>query len=338
MKLSIILPSYNVGEYIGDCLNSIYTQDLLEVDYEVICVNDCSTDGTPEIIRQYQSKHLNLFLINHEVNKNLGASRNTGLLYAKGKYVWFVDPDDNITENCLSIILSELENNELDILEINSNLTNPKENPLFLEANYNADSIVMNGYDYLKQLINTPYWGRKVEVWRRIFRKDFLDVNKFTFSESLFGVEDVIYFYKTMVLCKRFKHLAHYGYVYRNDRADSMTNSSKNKGLKLAVRIVVTLEVIEFFKNDILINDDEFKQKAIKTYKWSLSKFIRKIFLLDAENLNGYLTKINPYKPYIIKQLSWFKAILISNRLLVKGINAIFVPLKKAHNSIKKFK
>lgn len=338
IKLSIILPCYNVYAYISQCLDSIFSQKISENEFEVICVNDCSTDNTKKIIEDYQQLYPNLYLIEHEINKNLGASRNTGLLHSKGKYIWFVDSDDFLNDNCLEAILSEIEINNLEIIEINSYLTQPQVNNLFLDANYKSDSEIITGIDYLKQLINTPFWGRKVEVWRRIFSREFLDKNNFMFSETLFGVEDVIFFYRTLVVCQKFKHLSIYGYVYRNDNADSITNNSKNQGLKLAVRIIVTLEVIELFKNEFEIADTEFAHRAIHTYYWSLNKFSKKIFLLDKENLNMYFEKIAPFKKYISKHLSWYMSNFISNRLLVKGINAIFAPLKKIHLSINTFK
>ncbi len=334
--ISLILPCYNVEKYIDECLHSIYSQDISEKTFEVICVNDCSTDTTEELILTFKEKHNNLTLLKHDVNKNLGASRNTGMLKAKGKYVWFIDSDDFITEYCLSNIIFELEKNELDILEINSYLSNMQVNPLFLEANYTTDSVVMSGYNYLRELINTPYWGRKVEVWRRIYRREFLVANRFTFSELLFGVEDMMFFYKTIVLCKRFKHLANYCYVYRNDNSESMTNSNANLGSKLAVRIVATLQVIDFFKNHILTDDAEFRHKAIYTYRWSFKQFSRKIFLLDSKNLNGYFEKLNFFIPEIKTHLSCFEANLISNRLLVKLINVIFVQLNKIRYFFKK--
>jgi len=338
IKLSIILPCYNVSKYITQCLNSIFSQNISEQDFEVICVNDCSTDNTAEIIQLFQTKHKNLILLHHDVNKNLGASRNTGFRHARGKYVWFVDSDDYLADNCLAVILSELETCTIEIIEINSHLTQPQTNPLFIEANYKSDSEVITGIEYLSQLIKTPYWGRKVEVWRRIFSSEFLRKNNFIFSETLFGVEDVIFFYKTLFECQKFKHLSTFGYFYRNDSVNSMTNSCNNRGLKLAVRIIVTLEVIEFFRKDSHINDPEFKQKAIGTYQWSFNQFIRKIYLLDSENLSGYFAKIEPYNSYIRKQLIWYKAFLISNRLLLKGIMVIFAPLKKIHNFTKKLK
>ena len=104
-KLSIILPCYNVERYIADCLDSIYTQDLTEDEFEVICVNDCSTDGTREVIENYAS-HSNLTLIDHAENLTAGGARNTGIKAAKGEYIWFVDPDDMVKLNCLHELCS----------------------------------------------------------------------------------------------------------------------------------------------------------------------------------------------------------------------------------------
>lgn len=95
-KLSIIIPFYNVKQYIAQCLDSVYRQDIPEEEYEVICVNDASPDHSRDIVLEYQKRHKNLVLIEHEHNKKLGAARNTGRSIARGKYIWNVDSDDYI--------------------------------------------------------------------------------------------------------------------------------------------------------------------------------------------------------------------------------------------------
>ena len=91
IRLSIIIPFYNVEKYIAECLDSVYNQDISEEEYEVICVNDASPDNSRNIVLEYQKKHSNLTLVEHEVNKKLGAARNTGRKIARGKYIWNVD-------------------------------------------------------------------------------------------------------------------------------------------------------------------------------------------------------------------------------------------------------
>ena len=105
LRLSIIIPFYNVEQYIAECLDSVYQQNIPEEEYEVICVNDASHDHSREIVLEYQKLHSNLVLVEHEFNRKLGAARNTGRAVAKGNYIWNVDSDDKIELNCLGKLL-----------------------------------------------------------------------------------------------------------------------------------------------------------------------------------------------------------------------------------------
>ena len=91
-KVSIILPCYNVGEYIGRCLDSLMKQTL--TDIEIICVDDKSTDNTVDVIKSYSDKRIKL--IQHKTNMGVGSARNDGFKIATGEYVGFVDPDDYV--------------------------------------------------------------------------------------------------------------------------------------------------------------------------------------------------------------------------------------------------
>lgn len=92
--LSIVIPVYNGSETISRCLDSIWSQGLDENEYEVICVNDCSTDNTMEVISRIQKGHANLRLLSNEYNKRAGGCRNYGVREAKGEYILFIDADD----------------------------------------------------------------------------------------------------------------------------------------------------------------------------------------------------------------------------------------------------
>lgn len=87
---SIIIPVYNGEQYIKNCLDSIYRQGLGDDVFEVICVNDCSTDNTAQVISEYGKFHQNLRLINHETNRRQGGARNTAVKVAKGKYILII--------------------------------------------------------------------------------------------------------------------------------------------------------------------------------------------------------------------------------------------------------
>ena len=98
--LSIIIPVYNVERYLAECLDSCLEQDIPHDDYEIICVNDGSTDGSAAILERYAGENPNIQVIT-QPNGGISAARNTGLDAANGEYIWFVDSDDFIQKNCL---------------------------------------------------------------------------------------------------------------------------------------------------------------------------------------------------------------------------------------------
>lgn len=116
MKLSIIIPVYNVEKYVEKCIRSCENQDIPKVDYEVIVVNDGSPDGSLAIVERVAKEYSNIKIISQE-NQGLSGARNTGLAAAQGKYVWFVDSDDWIEDNCLKGLTDKLVN-DVDILQI----------------------------------------------------------------------------------------------------------------------------------------------------------------------------------------------------------------------------
>lgn len=107
MLVSIIIPIYNVEQYIEQCFTSIYAQDISEDIFEVIAVNDGTPDNSMSIVKTIASQHKNLVIINQE-NQGLSVARNTGLDHAKGEYIWFVDSDDWLTKDSLSIVLDTI--------------------------------------------------------------------------------------------------------------------------------------------------------------------------------------------------------------------------------------
>lgn len=221
LRLSIIIPFYNVERYISECLDSVFDQDIPLSDYEVICVNDGSPDNSRGIVLDYMTRFPNLRLIEHEQNKKLGAARNTGRSIAKGRYIWNVDSDDKIVPNCLSKMLEICEGKELDVLEFGSiqfNTTNQTVMPHVPES-----SVVKVGLEYLEPL--SPYYvSRMCPVWNKMIRKAFLDDYQ-VFSPEMNMGEDIPYSFKVLMYAKRLFVTSNCYYLYRvND--DSLTGSN----------------------------------------------------------------------------------------------------------------
>ena len=117
IRLSFIVPFYNVEPYIEECIRSLYAQDIPWDEYEVICVDDCSPDGSRAIVERLQKEYPTLQLLTTPENLRQGGARNMALDVAKGKYIWFIDSDDYIQTNCLSTLLKQAEEENLDILD-----------------------------------------------------------------------------------------------------------------------------------------------------------------------------------------------------------------------------
>ena len=119
IKLSIIVPIYNVEKYIEECIRSLYSQDIPLEEYEVICVDDCSPDQSASIVERLQKEYPTLKLIRHKRNKKLGGARNTGIKVADGKYIMFVDSDDMLKPDCLKQLINEMETGHDDFIHFN---------------------------------------------------------------------------------------------------------------------------------------------------------------------------------------------------------------------------
>lgn len=108
-KLSIIIPVYNTQKYLLKCINSCIEQkDIDKNEYEILIINDGSTDNSGEIIKNAQTKHPEIISVIEQKNKGLSCSRNIGVKYANGEYIWFVDSDDWIMPRAVSIIFSAI--------------------------------------------------------------------------------------------------------------------------------------------------------------------------------------------------------------------------------------
>lgn len=228
IRLSIIIPFYNVEKYIAQCLDSVYRQDIPEDEYEVICVNDASPDDARNIVVEYQKVHKNLILVEHEHNRKLGVARNTGRSIARGKYIWNVDSDDYIAENCLSSILRQCEQNALDILMFNL-ASNTGEMIMDAEFPFCFSETPQDGITCLNQ--NISEIGHFCPVWRYIYKREFLDTNHIYSPEINMG-EDVPYAFRALLLAKKVLLIDEIVYYYR-------VNPASLTGVKILKPIVL---------------------------------------------------------------------------------------------------
>lgn len=219
MKLSLIIPIYNVEKYIERCLKSCFDQDLPTSEYEIIAVDDGSPDNSKEIVKQYQTEYPNISLITQE-NRGLSGARNTGISVAKGEYLWFIDSDDFIEPNCLSHFYNEAKSQDLDILPFSISFLHEGKDDKS-PCDLKRKSIPLKGKDYL--LNGYTFFT----AWSAIYRREFLLKNKLFFVEGILH-EDQEFTPRAYYLAERVNYTSELGYIYYQ-RKNSITTSGKKK-------------------------------------------------------------------------------------------------------------
>lgn len=169
MKLSIIVPIYNVASYLRKCVNSLLAQDIS--DHEIILVDDGSPDECPQICNQYAEQYSNIKVI-HQANAGLSAARNSGVKVATGDYIIFVDSDDYLQPNVLGALMEQVERDNLDVLRFR--YQNVRESgeafaPYKDMTNYNDYSpIPTDGLTFLNERMGTQCYAVQFLVRRDI--------------------------------------------------------------------------------------------------------------------------------------------------------------------------
>lgn len=241
VKLSIIIPVYNTEEYLPRCLNSCLEQDLPANEYEIIAINDGSSDNSLQILNAYALKYPNIRVINQE-NRGLGATRNRGLNLAIGEYIWFVDSDDWVLENCLLDIYENCK--DVDILETD-------------RAYLYKDHVLFN----IAKWTGVPGY---------IFNREFLIKNKLIFRENIYFEDSeftprVLYLSNKTVLYKK-------AIYYYYQRTGSIVHSESKKHCTDLILIIKSLYTF------IIKHTDNLKDKQILYFylRSSFNAFIQR--------------------------------------------------------------
>lgn len=170
MRLSIIVPVYNVEQYIRPCLESVVRQELDDADYEIIIVNDGTKDRSMEMVNDIIQQHGNIIVINQE-NQGLSVARNTGLKYAIGEYVLFVDSDDLLVNNSLPFLLQSALNSSADI--VIADFVKMTDKDVEDSSNYVFDEPIQSTMLYGSDAFLKCLKPNQCFVWRTLYRRDF---------------------------------------------------------------------------------------------------------------------------------------------------------------------
>lgn len=248
MKLSYIVTVYNTENMIARCMKSLLEQNLEMDEYEIILVDNGSTDNSGRVCDDFAAKYGNVRVL-HLENLGAGASRNSGIKVAKGDYIWYIDSDDLIEPNVAHDLLYKAKELNLDVLSFDPQLAwedenlNVKRTEPFIITNKSGKD-VMNGEEYSLNV------GMPSAQWCSLYRREFLLENNIWFIEKI-TYEDQEYTPRAYYLAKRASHanVIVYNYI---QRPGSITKCIDNREKRANDYLTVCDSLYRFVNNNNL--------------------------------------------------------------------------------------
>lgn len=246
--ISIIVPVYNVERYLKTCMDSICEQNFADV--QVICVDDCSTDASYQILKQYEKEYEAVEVYRNDTNMGLAYTRNTGLKYARGKYIVYVDSDDFLAQNSLASIYEHMECKNLDILFFDVEEFDEENHEMTDRRIRKHSYTIASGIELIKDLIkNDEMFGC---VWDAIYRREYLEENELTFINGILH-EDIAYTFAAVLNARRASCLNQTVYYYRQRKGSILHNPDYAKLLK---GLTLTYSAMLLTWNDFLYRNE----------------------------------------------------------------------------------
>lgn len=212
--VSVVVPVYNREKHIKNCLTIITNQSYKNL--EIIVVNDGSSDSSADIIKTFSG----IKLIEHKKNRGLAAARNTGIAKATGKYIHFMDDDDQINNTFYENMVKASESNNADMACCNMiNQKTKSKSQIFKKQ---------KTYTSLEDKLKGTYVGKKGFVWRWLFKLDFLKKNKLAFEEGKL-IEDLPFSFAAVFHANKIVTVPNASYLYVFN-PDSILNTKNKKG------------------------------------------------------------------------------------------------------------
>ena len=257
--VSIVVPVYNASAFLNDCLNSIYQQDY--TDFEVLCVDDGSTDNSLSICSFYADKD-NRFKVFSKKNNGVSSARNLAIKESSGEYICFVDSDDKIAPNYLSTLLAMSKDGDFAICGYTRN---EKE----LGYDDGGKPRKYNSRDFLKLIYTEAIIHPN--LWMMLFRRSIIVNNGIFFTVGCIRTEDTEFYtkyllYEDKVVCSDYK-----GYFYRQNDLSQMNTPVSYKTFSTSIDASNRIDVM-LYSNRIIPKSISFADNVILTYAYLIAR------------------------------------------------------------------
>jgi glycosyltransferase involved in cell wall biosynthesis len=275
-QVSVIVPCYNVLDYVDKCLETLVQQTLTAI--EIISINDASTDETGARLDKWQSKYpKKIKVIHHQENLGLSFARNSGLAVAKGECIGFVDSDDYVDTTMFAKLYQALINNNADIAECG-----------YTQVHVITGTVInkKNKFNSIKLHKNNTL-TRGLTAWKCLYKTNFLMNNNIKFNESLYLYEDIAFTYDVIIKSTNIVYIKDKLYYYQLGRKEQIT-SLHDKKVYIIFKVFdyIATKLAPNCNNYELLNNFFIHIKIIQLFNFSrkINKQYRLDFFTKAAN------------------------------------------------------
>lgn len=228
IKVSFCLPVFNVEDYIKDCIDSIENQNIKDYEYEILCVDDCSSDDSFTLLSNISSENIHVKIFKNACNKGVSYTRNKLIQLAQGEYIWFVDPDDMLYPGAVNVVLQSIESVHANVLLGNYVKISGKSREKFKPL----DTINIYKNETLSRIPGDSHGEHMCAIWAGLFKRSFLLDNNLTFNENMIAQEDTLFYYEFSLRTKDIYSVDKPLYIYRLRYNSVMHTRDSNRALK----------------------------------------------------------------------------------------------------------
>ena len=320
--ISVIIPVYNVEEYLRECVDSVLKQTYQ--NFEIILIDDGSTDSSGDICDEYAGSDERICVI-HQKNSGPSKTRNTGLENANGKYIYFLDSDDYIDYNALKLLVNTAESNNADLVFFDAHSFTDDGSEIKQGYVINGNYGTKCGYEILTELHNNKDYHCSVVLL--FISRSLLNDNKIRFLESAYCSEDMLFTYKVFCSSQRTAQCKNTLY-HRRYRSGSIVTSKKSQRHFRSCRDVY--EEIRDFSDKIGKTGDYMATEytvrcafnALDTYK-KISKEDQKICKKEYKTLKKDILSHSAFDNKALKMRCYGKAFWFIYKVFEKTVGKL---------------
>lgn len=310
--VSIVIPIYNVEKYIEQCIKSVINQTYQ--DLEVILVDDDSPDNSMQLaiktIETFgQTSKIKFVIINHKRNKGLSAARNTGTMQANGDYIFYLDSDDEITPDCITLLMGEVKKHP-DVQIVQGEVKSIPKNDYYDMTHLSEFSFIDNN-DWVRYRLFKDTKRLPINAWNKLIQKDFIIKNKLYFKDGIIH-EDELWMINVVKKLQRIAFCHHITYIHYKRPGSIMVSTSKKESAKNMAIVI----------DEALSNLDKYNHK--QQYDYCLNLFAHRHIYLSKpsyKKLHSHFQKIALQKGYV-KRLVLLYLVMLS-RKIGKGYHTV---------------